>query len=158
MLRYKRQRLCLARSLKRCAVWCLRRVRPTWVKELWKEIVDYRTVKACLHGQCRPFLKQRWQLINSFQLVVTLPQFCIQVYKLSKSRLRETASLNFTSRKTQATSPSKTQVTDFYVGQGSHVRVKLSSSSSLDWDTGCIIYCSPGQRRVELSLNKAALF
>lgn len=68
MPKRKRQHLCPAISLKLRATECLLRVIPTWVKQLWKEIVDYKSVKARVCRQRWPFLKQQWQLQIAFSL------------------------------------------------------------------------------------------
>lgn len=68
MLKQKCQHTCPAISSKLRTIGCLLRAAPTWVKPWWKEIVDYRSVKACVHRQQWPFLKQQWQLQIAFSL------------------------------------------------------------------------------------------
>ena len=68
MWKQKCQHVRLVISLKLRAIRCLLRVIPTWAKQRWRAIVDYRSVKACVHRQQWPFLKQQWQLQIAFSL------------------------------------------------------------------------------------------
>lgn len=119
MLKQKCQLRHPAISSKRRAIGCLLRVVPTWVKPLWKEIVDYRSVKACVQRQQWPFLKQQWQLQIAFSLQSHSLNFASRCINRPNPGIRETACpmtlvhlqpwLNSTSRKTQITSPTEAQ-------------------------------------------------
>lgn len=90
-MKQKCQRLCPAISLKLGAIWCLLRVIFTWVQQLWKETVDHRSVKAQVHRQCWPFLKQQWQLFIAFSSPHMPSTLNPGTYTIRIQVLRETA-------------------------------------------------------------------